>query len=211
MYRIICMTIILFIVGCTKSNSPTGSTTSNALFEDHFNDSTSSANWNHTTDYRGGGQFKVVAGQFVRTQVGHVFYYNKKFTSGNATYEFKAKGHWVFFWRGTTEDSTNGKAIAIVSSDSTLYYYECLWSGFVYGYHNNSQSRGESVQVGQFLNDNINNIKIVDVDSTARIYVNDQLKFNLVISRDFRNVGYIEIGCNHQADPTLFDDIVVTR
>lgn len=184
---------------------------SSVVFEDHFNDTSSLSNWNHTTDYRGGGLFEVIGGQFVRTQVGHVFYYNKRFTRGNGTYEFKAKGRWAFFWRGTTEDSTIGKALAIVSSGSILYYYECLWSGFVYGYHNNSRPREESVQVGQFLTDSLNQIRIVDVDSTAKIYVNNQLKLSLVISRDFRNTGYIEIGSNYQAEPTAFDDIIVKR
>ena len=181
------------------------------IFEDRFNDSTSMSNWNHTTDYRGGGQFKVVDGQFARTQVGHVFYYNKKFTCGNGTYKFKAKGKWVFFWRGSTADSTNGTALALVNTNGTLYYYECAWSGALYRYHNNSRPREESVSVGQFLTDSLNQIKIVDVDSTANIYVNNQLKLSLVISQGFRTNGYIEIGVNYEADPTAFDDIIVSR
>lgn len=181
------------------------------LFQDYFNDSTSLSNWNHTTDHRGGGKFEVVDGQFVRTQVGHVFYYNKKFTCGNGTYRFKAKGQWVFFWSGSTADSTSGTALALVNTNGTLYYYECLWSGYVYGYHNNTRPRQESVYVGNFLTDSLNQIKIVDVDSTANIYVNNQLKLSLVMSRDFRISGYIEIGANYQAEPTAFDDIIISR
>lgn len=181
------------------------------IFEDHFNDISSLNNWNHTTDSSGGGIFNVVGGQFVRTQVGHVFYYNKKFTCGNGTYRFKAKGQWVFFWRGSTADSTSGTALALVNTDGTLYYYECLWSGAVYRYHNNSRPRQESVSVGQFLTDSLNQIKVVDVDSTANIYVNNQLKLSLVMSQAFRTNGYIEIGVNHQVDPTAFDDIVVSQ
>ncbi len=181
------------------------------IFEDHFDDGSSLNNWNHTTDSTGGGQFDIVGGQFVRTQVGHVFYYNKKFTCGNGTYKFKAKGQWVFFWRGSTADSTGGTALALVNTDGTLYYYECLWSGAIYRYHNNSRPRQESVSIGQFLTDSLNQIKIVDVDSTANIYVNNQLKLSLVMSQTFRTTGYIEIGVNHQVDPTAFDDIVVTQ
>jgi hypothetical protein len=202
---------LLLILGCNKSSGPTGPSSSEIIFEDHFDNNSSASNWINTGDYRGGGVFEVQNGQFTRTQVGHVFYYNKKFSSANGTYEFKAQGTWVFFWRGTTEDFTNGKALAIVSSDSTLFYYECLWSGYVYGFHNNSRPRQESANVGQFLTDNLNNIRINDVDSTARIYVNNKLVLNLVVSRDFRNKGYIEIGCNHQSSPTAFDDIIVTR
>ncbi len=196
------------LIGCKSPTEPSNPT---VIFEDHFNDASSLTNWNHTTDYRGGGVFEVVSGQFVRTQVGHVFYYNKKFSSGNATYDFKAKGQWVFFWRGTTQDSTSGKALALVNTSGTLYYYECVWSGYVYGYHNNYRPREESVQVGQFLTDSLNQIRVVDADSTAKVYVNNQLKLNLVITRDFRNTGYIEIGSNHQVEPTAFDDIVIIR
>lgn len=181
------------------------------IFEDYFGNVSSLNNWNHTTDSSGGGIFDVVGGQFVRTQVGHVFYYNKEFICGNGTYKFKAKGQWVFFWRGSTADSTSGTALALVNTDGTLYYYECIWSGGIYRYHNNSRPRQESVSVGQFLTDSLNQIKIVDVDSTANIYVNNQLKLSLVISQGFRTTGYIEIGVNHQADPTAFDDIIVTR
>ena len=211
MHKLMAFILVVSFVGCNKSETPTGPGLPTIVFEDHFNDSTSLRNWNHTTDYRGGGRFEVVGGQFVRTQVGHVFYYNKKFTCGNGAYDFKAKGQWVFFWRGTTQDSTSGYALAIVNTDGILYYYECIWSGYVYGFHNNTRPREDSVNVGQFLTDSLNQIRIVDVDSTAKIYVNNQLKLNLVISRDFRNTGYVEIGCNHQVEPTAFDDIVVTR
>lgn len=180
--------LLLALAACKNSTEPSIPT---VIFEDHFSDSNSMSNWNHTTDYRGGGQFEVLNGQFVRTQVGHVFYYNKKFTSGNGTYEFKAKGQWVFFWRGSTEDSSSGTALALVNTDGTLYYYECLWADYVYGYHNNSRPRQESIQIGQFLTDSLNQIRIVDADSTARIYVNNQLKLSVVMSRTFRISGYL--------------------
>lgn len=208
MNRLLLFLLLAFIIGCSKSTEPT---IPSVVFEDYFNDASSMSNWNHTTDYRGGGQFEVIGGQFVRTQVGHVFYYNKKFFLSNGTYDFKAKGQWVFFWRGTYQDSTSGNALALVNTDGTLYYYECVWSGYVYGFHNNYRPREESVQVGSFLTDSLNQIRIVDTDSTARIYVNNQLKLSLVISPDFRNNGYIEIGVNHQPEPTAFDDIVVVR
>ena len=181
------------------------------IFEDHFNDLGSLSHWIHTTDFSGGGQFQVVDSQFQRTQAGHVFYYNKIFSCGNGTYEFKAKGQWVFFWRGSTQDSTSGTALALVNTDGTLYYFECLWSGSTYRYHNNYRPRTESIVVGQFLTDSFNQIKILDVDSTANIYVNNQLKLSFVISQSFRAAGYIEIGANHQLEATAYDDIVITR
>jgi hypothetical protein len=169
------------------------------------------SNWHHTTDYRGGGQFEVTNGQLVRTQVGHVFYYNKNFTCGNGIYRFKAKGHWDFFWRGTTQDSSQGKSIDIQNDNGTLTYFESNWSGYIFGYHNRSVSRREAIIVGPVLTDSLNQIKIVDADSTANIYVNNELKMSLVISPDFRNTGFIEIGANHQSELTAFDDIVITR
>ena len=184
---------------------------SDIVFQDSFNDTTSQKNWKHTTDYRGGGKFEVKNGQFVRTQVGHVFYYNDNFKAGTGTYTFKAQGRWVFFWRGTTESSSSGKAIFIQNEDGTLFYKEVNWSGFVYGYHNNSTSRQESSFIGSYLTDNLNTIKIEDTNGDVKIYVNDVLKQNITISKDFLNTGYIEIGVNHQSEPTVFDDIVITK
>jgi hypothetical protein len=211
MYKIIGLFLIISVIGCNKSSAPTQPNSTTIVFEDHFNDSTSSSNWNHTTDYRGGGQFQVVAGQFARTQIGHVFYYNKKFSCGNGTYEFKAKGQWVFFWRGTTQDSTQGKAIEIQNNSGTLTYYEVNWTGFVYGYHNGSISRQDTAQIGQALTDNLNQFRIVDGDTSAKIYFNGQLKMDISITPSFKNTGYIEIGCNHLSNPTAFDDIIVTQ
>ena len=201
--------ILLLSFGC--NNSSTGPSTSQIIFEDHFDNISSASNWINTGDHRAGGVMEVQNGEFIRTQGGHAFYYNNKFSSANGTYEFKAQGCWVFFWRGTTEDSTSGKALAIVSTDSTLYYYECLWFGYTYGFHNNSRPRQESANVGEFLTDSLNSIRISDVDSTAQIYVNNKLVLSLVISQDFRNVGIIEIGCNDQPAITAFDDIIVSH
>ena len=198
-------------IGTSGTITVTIHITSQIIFEDHFDNNSSASNWINTGDHRAGGVFEVQNGEFVRTQGGHAFYYNNKFSSANGTYEFKAKGGWVFFWRGTTEDSTNGKALAIVSTDNILYYYECLWSGYTYGFHNNSRPRQESANVGEFLTDSLNSIRINDVDSTAQIYVNNKLVLSLVMSQDFRNEGIIEIGCNDQPALTAFDDIIVTR
>jgi uncharacterized protein (TIGR02145 family) len=195
--------IWLYIVGLSQVSGQV------LYFKDSFQDNSSMNNWHHTTDYRGGGVFEVKDGQFQRTQTGHVFYYNDGFTSGSGVYSFKAKGNWVFFWRGTTESSSSGKALALVNTGGTLYYYECDWSGYVYGYHNNSRPRTESVIVGQYLVDNLNQIRITDDNGTVNIYVNNELKLSLVISQAYQNTGYIEIGANHYSEPVAFDDIFV--
>ena len=181
------------------------------LFADHFSDQASQSNWIHTTDSSGGGAFQVVNGEFQRTSIGHVFYYNKKFIAGEATYSFKAKGHWVFFWRGTTQDSTAGTALALANTDGTLYYYECIWSGATFRYHNNSRPRTESLVIGPTLTDSLNQIRVEDAAGAVKVYVNNQLRLNLTTTPSFVVDGYIEIGCNHQSQPTLFDDIVVAQ
>jgi uncharacterized protein (TIGR02145 family) len=198
----------LILVCCCIIATSTLSTQT-LFFKDTFQSGSSINNWHHTTDYRGGGIFEVIEGQFKRTQTGHVFYYNNGFMSGSGVYSFKAKGNWVFFWRGTTESSSGGKALALVNTGGTLYYYEGDWSGYVYGYHNWTPSRTESVIVGQFLVDNLNHIRIADENGSVNIYVNNEIKMSLIISLPYQNVGYIEIGANHEAEPVAFDDIVV--
>jgi hypothetical protein len=180
-------------------------------FEDHFDSVTSSSNWHHTQDYRGGGVFEVVDGQFKRTTPGFVFYYNDSFTSGAGIYEFKAKGWWNFLWRGST-NSTSGRVLTIrpdPNSAEYLDYYEVTWSGYDHQYHNGSILRQERKFVGQYLRDSMNTIKIVDIGDSAKIYVNDILIHNVIITPDWRQDGYIEIGAAHQADLTAFDDITI--
>lgn len=185
-------------------------------FEDHFNDTLSESNWHHTQDFRGGAFFHVIDGQFVRVpDGGFVFYYNNSFAAGIATYEFKAMGWWVFCWRGTTNPS-GGKVVLIGNAGengANLDYNESIWwpldSG-VYNYHNGSIIRQVSTYVGDFLRTDLNTYRIVDDGTHAMIYVNDQLILDVVLTPEWKNDGYIEIGANHQEDRTAFDDIVVT-
>ena len=184
------------------------------VFQDHFNDTTSAHNWNHTQDFRDGAFFQVIGGQFVRVpDNGHVFYYNNSFTVGAATYEFKAKGWWDFFWRGTT-DLNGGKMLLLNNGNGTLQYGEGTWwpldANSRYTYHNGNLSRLEGTFVNSNLTTSFNDYKIVDNGDSAKIYVNNQLVYNVVITPGWRNDGYIEIGSNHQSDPTAFDDIVVS-
>ncbi|MBI5020633.1 MAG: T9SS type A sorting domain-containing protein [Ignavibacteriales bacterium] len=56
----------------------------------------------------------------------------------------------------------------------------------------------------------MNTIKIVDSGDSAKIYVNNELIHNVIISPDWRQDGYIEIGANGETDLTAFDDIVIS-
>lgn len=204
--RIFCIFGILFLFASLSLSQ------SLFTFEDHFDSVTSSGNWHHTQDYRGGGVFEVVDGQFKRTTPGFVFYYNDGFTNGTGTYEFKAQGWWVFLWRGST-NAYSGKAVLIGSAGSSaeyLDYDEAVWSGYDHQYHNGSILRQERKFVGQYLRDSMNTIKIVDSGDSAKIYVNNELIHNVIISPDWRQDGYIEIGANGETDLTAFDDIVIS-
>lgn len=203
--------LLVSSLSCSKKN-PTAPPSGAVVFQDNFDSQSSMSNWHHTQDYRGGGAFEVVNGQFLRTTVGHVFYYNDTFSHGAGTYEFKARGQWAFFWRGMTHtDSMYGKVLEIQNNQGSLEYIESNWWGYDHGFHNGSASKRTSVSIGQELTNNLNQFKIVDNGQTAQIYMNSQLKLTETISSDFRNAGYVEIGANHLADTTAFDDIVIRQ
>jgi len=204
--------VILFFIFIQASLKSSAQVTT--IFEDHFNDTSSANNWHHTKDYRGGAFFYVIDGKFTRVpDGGHVFYYNNSFEAGSAIYEFKAKGWWVFLWRGTT--NPEGGRVVLIGNGGNGYlgYDESIWwplEGGEYNYHNGIIYRTNSVYVGDKITSDLNTYRIMDDGKHAMIFMNGQPVLNVTINPEWRNSGYIEIGANHLNDKTLFDDVIVT-